>query len=268
LALIVGIAGLGTIGQVVARALDKGVPGLALGAVTSGDPARAKARLGLLSCPVSLCDIGDLAARCDVIIECAPPHAFIDIARAALPLGRTVITVSGAAILENPDLIDLARNHGARLVLATGALLGFDAVRAAAEGIIYEVRMETRKPPRSLVKAKYVIDNGIPLDDLAEPLLLFRGSARDGARLFPTSVNVAAALGLAGIGPDRTKLEIWADPGKTRNCHRIQVDADSARFTMEIENVPTDENPGTGRITALSMIAALRGLTAPFLVGS
>jgi len=99
-------------------------------------------------------------------------------------------------------------------------------------------------------------------------LLLFSGSAREGARAFPSNVNVAAALGLAGIGPDRTELEIWADPGKVRNCHRIDVESDSARLGLEIENIPTDENPGTGRITALSMIAALRGLTAPLRVGS
>jgi aspartate dehydrogenase len=259
---------LGTIGAVVAKALDRGIPGLTLGAVTSGDPARARERLSRLSRPVPLCSVGDLAAACDVIVECAPPHAFSAIAGAALPLGRTVITVSGAAILQHPEIIELARVHDARLILATGALLGFDAVRAAAEGIIHSVRMETRKPPRSFLKAHYVIDNRIALADLTESLLLFKGSARDGARLFPTSVNVAAALGLAGLGADRTELEIWADPFKQRNCHRIVVDADSARLTMEIENVPTDENPGTGRITALSMIAALRGLTAPFRVGS
>ena len=74
---------------------------------------------------------------------------------------------------------------------------------------------------------------------------------------FPANVNVAAALSLAGIGPERTRLEIWADPQVTRNTHRIVVEADAARFEMQIENVPTEENPRTGRITALSVIAAL-----------
>ena len=91
---------------------------------------------------------------------------------------------------------------------------------------------------------------------------------RDGARGFPANVNVAAALSLAGIGPERIRLEIWADPGVSRNTHRIVVEADAARFEMQIENVPTDENPRTGRITALSVIAALRRLTATLSVGS
>ena len=141
-------------------------------------------------------------------------------------------------------------------------------MRAAAESTIHSVIMVTRKPPRSLLKAKYIIENNISLDDLAEPLLVFKGSAREGAEKFPSNVNVAAALGLAGIGPDLTQLEIWADPTRVRNTHFITVDADSARFELKIENVPTEENPGTGRITALSVIAALRSLGAPMRVGT
>jgi aspartate dehydrogenase len=80
-------------------------------------------------------------------------------------------------------------------------------------------------------------------------------------------VNVAVALALAGIGPDRTMIEIWADPGIDRNIHRIEVDADSARFSMTIANVPS-ENPRTGRITALSTIACLRGLVSTLRVGT
>jgi aspartate dehydrogenase len=98
--------------------------------------------------------------------------------------------------------------------------------------------------------------------------MLFEGSAREGARAFPANVNVAAALGLAGIGPDETRLEVWADPTLERNTHRIEVEADSARFSMTIENVPSEENPRTGRITALSVIAALRRLVSPFSVGT
>ena len=75
------------------------------------------------------------------------------------------------------------------------------------------------------------------------------------------------ALSLAGIGADKTTLEIWADPALTRNTHRIEVNSDSASFSMAIENIPSD-NPKTGRITALSVIAYLRKLNAPLRVGS
>src|SRR5262249_41062595 len=99
------------------------------------------------------------------------------------------------------------------------------------------------------------------------PKLVFSGTAREGAAGFPANVNVAAALALAGIGPDRTMMEIWADPSVDRNCHTVEVDSDSARFTLAIENVPS-ENPRTGRITALSVVAALRKLKTPLRIGT
>ncbi len=79
--------------------------------------------------------------------------------------------------------------------------------------------------------------------------------------------GVAAALSLAGIGPDRTTIDIWADPAVTRNCHTIEVESDSALFSMTIENIPS-ENPKTGRITAISALAALRKMHAPHRVGT
>ena len=151
----------------------------------------------------------------------------------------------------------LAGQKTARIILVTGALLGLDAVRAAAEGKIHSVRMISRKPPTSLRGAPYLAANNIAIETIDRPTRIFSGSAREGARGFPANVNVAAALSLAGIGPDRTALEIWADPTVTRNIHTIDVDSDSARFTMTIENEPSAENPATSRIAPLSVIATL-----------
>jgi len=176
--------------------------------------------------------------------------------------------LSVGQLLENWDLVDEARATGARILVPTGALIGLDAVRAAAEGDIRSVTMITRKPPAGLDGAPYLRERGIAVTGLTEALKVFDGCARDGARGFPANVNVAAALSLAGIGPDRTRLEIWADPAVTRNTHRIEVDADTARFSMTIENVPSVENPRTGRITALSTVAALRGLVSELKVGT
>ena len=100
------------------------------------------------------------------------------------------------------------------------------------------------------------------------PKLLYTGSAREAVKGFPANVNVAAALSLAGIGPDRTTVEVWADPALDRNTHTISVESDSAQLTLTIANIPTEENPRTGKITALSVIAALRKLTAPLTVGT
>ena len=128
--------------------------------------------------------------------------------------------------------------------------------------------MTTRKPPNALSNAPFVIDNNIQLNNLLEPKLIFKGSATEGAKAFPANVNVAAAVGLAGIGANKTKLEIWADPNLKRNTHKVQVDSDSAIFEMSIQNVQTPENPGTGKITGLSVIACLRGLKSSFKIGT
>jgi aspartate dehydrogenase len=127
--------------------------------------------------------------------------------------------------------------------------------------------MVTRKPPAGLKGAPHLEAHGISVDGLTEPLKVFEGNARDAARGFPANLNVVVALALAGVGPENTRLEIWADPTVTRNTHTIHVDADSARFTMTIENIPS-ENPKTGRIVSQSVVALLRKMGASLRVGT
>ncbi len=265
----VGIAGLGAIGSKVASTIDAGaIAGMQLAAVCSGSADSARRRMKHFRSLPEIVTAQELARICDIVVDCAPKAAFREIAVPVLGAGRVLVTVSGAAILDNPDVIELARENGGRVVLATGALLGLDAIRAAAEGKIHSVQMVTRKPPRSLAGAPYLLEHEIDVESFTEAKQVFSGTAAEGARGFPSNVNVAAAVGLAGIGADRTTLEIWADPTLERNTHTIVVDADSASFEMKIENIPVEENPGTGKITALSVIAALRGETASFRAGS
>lgn len=263
----IGIAGLGAIGRRIALALRDGLPGLTLACVVAGDRAKATAWLEGqgIACPVVAAQ--ELPAHCDLVVECAPARHLEDICRPMLEAGKKVMTLSAGALLPRPELIELARARGGQIIVPTGALIGLDAVCAAAEGDIRSVRMITRKPPGGLAGAPHLVENAISIERLTEPKLVFSGSARAAAAGFPANVNVAAALSLAGIGPDATTIEIWADPTVTRNCHRIEVDADSASFSMTIENIPS-ENPKTGRITALSAIAALRKLRAPLRVGT
>ncbi|MGB7300521.1 MAG: aspartate dehydrogenase, partial [Burkholderiaceae bacterium] len=264
--LTVGIFGLGTIGREVALALDAGIDGLRLTAVAAGNSERAAQFCAGLTTDVTVTDAAGMAAICDVVMECAPAAVFGEIANACIDNGCVFMPLSVGGLLRHPDLAERAKQSGARIVVPTGALLGLDAVRAAAEGTIHSARIVTRKPPRGLAGAPYLEKHGIDVSALTEPLKVFEGSARDGVAGFPANVNVSAALSLAGIGPDRTELQIWADPGVDRNKHRIEIEADSARFTMEIENVPTESNPATGKITALSAIACLRGFAGTFRV--
>jgi len=264
----VAIAGFGAIGKVVAEALDRGIDGLALAAVSAEDTARAKRRMAGFAHPVPVVPLARLADAAEIVVECAPAALLREIAEPALMAGRTLIVLSCGALLDNFDLVDLARRHNARILVPTGALLGLDAVQAAAQGEISRIHMITRKPPLGLDGAPYLVEHGISVAGLDRALCVFTGSAREAARGFPANVNVAAALALAGIGPDKTTIEIWADPGVTRNIHRIEVEADAARLTVQIENVPSEDNPKTGRLTPLSVIALLRKLTSPLAIGT
>ena len=138
---------------------------------------------------------------------------------------------------------------------------------AAAQGEIQSVKMVTRKPVKGLLGAPFLTQNNIRLEDIKEPIRIFSGTPREAAVGFPANLNVAVALGLAGIGVDRTTLDIWADPTLDRNTHSVEVVSDSASFTMTIAGIPS-ENPKTGRITALSVLAYLRKMNAPLRVGS
>ena len=266
-ALRVGIAGLGTVGKALALAMDHGLPGVILSAVAVRDPVSAGQWLENLTRVPLITSFEDMPHHCDVLVECAPAHLLPAIAEPMLRAGKVVVPLSIGALLNHMHLIDVARDHGGQIHVPTGALLGLDAVTAAAQGTIDSVRMITRKPVQGLLGAPYLVNNGIDIEHITEPVRIFVGTPRDAAIGFPANLNVAVALSLAGIGPDKTTLEIWADPHLARNTHTIVVDADSASFTMTIENIPS-ANPKTGRITALSVIALLQKMRAPLRVGS
>lgn len=269
LALRVAVGGFGAIGKVLAEALDKGIEGLTLAAVSARDVARAETAMAGFARRVPVVPLARLWETADIVVECVPAAHLRDIAEPALAHGRTLVTLSCGALLDNFDLVELARRHGGRILVPTGALLALDAVQAAAiGGGIRSVHMITRKPPGGLKGAPYLVEHQIRIAGLTEAKCVFTGSAREAARGFPANVNVAAALALAGIGPDRTTIEIWADPAVSRNTHRIEVEADAARFSMQIENVPSAENPRTGRLTPLSVIALLRKLSSPLAIGT
>ena len=270
----VAIAGLGAIGLELARRLTPGllpgdagvgVPGMRLVAVAARDRDRAATTLAAAGVTVPVVTIEELEPLADIVVECAPAALLSSIAEPVLRAGKELIVLSVGALLDRLELVDLARATGGRITVPTGALLGLDAVAAAAESGIDSVKLVTRKPPLGLAGAPHLA--GRDLAGLTEAVQVFAGTARGAAKGFPANLNVSVALALAGIGPDRTEVEIWADPAVTRNTHTITLRSPVADLTMTIENVPS-ENPKTGRITALSVVSLLRKRTAPLAVGS
>jgi len=121
--------------------------------------------------------------------------------------GKTAVVLSVGALLENEDLIALARDNGGQIVVPTGALIGLDAVTAAAVGTIRSVRMITRKPVGGLAGAPYLLEHKIDIEGITAPLKVFERPARQAAKGFPANLNVAVALSLAGVGADRSGLD-------------------------------------------------------------
>ena len=267
--LTLAIAGLGAIGLRVARAVDAGaVPGIRLAAVSARDRVRAAERLADLTAPPKVVALGELAELADIVVECAPAAVFAEVAGPAVERGRVFVPLSVGAFLNHMELVERAKATGARIVVPTGALIGLDTVRAMAEGEIRRAVLMTRKPPAGLTGAPHLVQNNIDISNLTAPLRVFHGSAREAARGFPANVNVAAALALAGIGPDRTEVEVWADPGIDRNIQSVRIESDAGEAEMTMRNVPSPDNPKTGRIVAQSVLATLRRMTAPLVAGT
>src|ERR1700709_2102376 len=171
----VAVAGLGAIGTGVVEALDHGIDGLVLAAVSVQNPEKHRSRLASLTKPPAVLTIEALVDVADIVIECAPSSLVRSIVAPFVSCGKTAVVLSAGALLEHEDLIELAKQNGGQIVVPTGALIGLDAVTAAAEGTIHSVRMVTRKPVTGLAGAPYIVENNIAIEQITEPLKIFAG---------------------------------------------------------------------------------------------
>ena len=180
----IAVAGLGAIGTRVVEALDRGIDGLVLTAVSVQNPEKHRSRLANLTRPPAVLPIEALVDVADIVIECAPSKLVRSIVAPFVGRGKTAVVLSAGALLDHDDLIELAKQNGGQIVVPTGALIGLDAVTAAAVGKIHSVRMVTRKPVRGLAGAPYIVENNIDIEQITEPLKIFDGTrARGGKRI-------------------------------------------------------------------------------------
>jgi aspartate dehydrogenase len=167
-------------------------------------------------------------------------------------------------VLAEPEaehaLLEAASSGGAQAVVLSGGIGGLDAIASAREGGLTRVTHTARKPARTLLPASEAAD-------LHEPRELFRGSVREGALLFPESINVAAAVALAGLGLDRTVVCVIADPSVERNRHEVVAEGAFGVLRFEIANVPSETNPKTGKLVAMSVVHALRRRASHLVIG-
>ncbi len=254
----IGIAGTGAIGKAVIHALMDGIDGMELIGVSDKTPSQD------ISTPYLSFD--ELAKRCDMIIECLPPDIVPELAQKVLKCDKELIMISSCALLIFPEILEWNKASKGRIIIPSGALAGMDGVRALSQMGIKKSRISSTKPPKGFLNAPHIIKNAIDLKMITQKTLLFSGNAIDAAKGFPANVNVAATLSIAGIGSQRTEVEIWADPDSTGNNHEIYVEGEYSNISVKIENTPDPNNPKSSMLAAQSIIATLKSFEAPLVV--
>jgi aspartate dehydrogenase len=265
----VGVIGCGTIGGEICQAIDSGLVRAELvGIYDVVAPAAERLAKRLRRAPPFLSQEQVIGAA-DLVVEATSRDVAPGIIRAALGRGRDVLVMSVGGLLTClEEAVALAQSQDRRIFVPTGAIAALDAVKGAAVATITRVTLTTRKPPKALAGAPFVVKHSIDLEGLREPTVIFTGSAAEAVPAFPANVNVAAALSLAGIGPQRTEVRVIADPTSDKNIHEIEMEGSFGRMIARMENVPSPNNPKTSYMASLSAIALLQRLTAPLIIGT
>ena len=269
----VGLLGGGTIARLVLEKVRQGIlPGVEV-VVLAGRSAEspAAALAAEFAVPYVLGRRGLERTRPDTVLEAASHAAVKEHLVPLLEAGMNVIVLSAGALVDDvlrDSAEAAARKSGALMYVPSGGIGGLDALKTACLGGAEEVSIQVAKPPAAWKGIAYVESRGFELDGLAAPITLFEGPAREGVPHFPQNVNIAAILSLGGIGVDRTRLKVVADPGLTLNTHTIEVSGRCGRFRVVLENVPAPENPKTSWLACYSALAALKALESRVRYGT
>ena len=212
-----------------------------------------------------------IALKPDAVIEAASHDAVRQYAVPLLEAGIPVIVLSGGALCDDAlrtKLERLAAEKRALLYVPSGGIGGLDALKAACAAGVDEVEIAVTKPPVAWKDIPYVERLGVDLDRLAGATTLFDGSARDGVPHFPANVNIAAVLSMAGVGFDRTRLKVVADPALKFNTHYITIRGRTGTISLKFESVPSPDNPKTALLACYSALAAIKALGASVRYGT
>ena len=202
----------------------------------------------------------------DLVIEVAGREAVAQWGEAALEAAPAFAVASTSAFCDETllsRLVGLAERRGHCILVPPGALSGVDGLAAAAVLGLDRVRHTIVKPPAAWrgTEAEARVDLGA----IAGPTVLFAGPAREAARRFPQNANVAVISALAGIGLERTELELVADPAVTRNVHRLRAEGAFGTLDMSIENQPLAANPKSSELTALNLVRLVENRIRPLV---
>lgn len=260
----VGLVGCGNIAADLCIALQKGTIPAEIVALTDVDDARARLMLRTFQLNAEICGVDENAAKVDFVVECAVAGAVEGVLKAMMQYHRNCLVMSVGGLMAHVDLLEEARKRNIQVRIPSGAICGLDGIRAAMEAGLHSVTLTTRKPPKGLAGAPYLVERKISLENLDEPLVIFEGPAIEAIKAFPQNVNVAAALSLMGIGAVETRVRIIADPRATSNTHEIVAEGAFGRLQTVTENLPSPRNAKSSYLASLSACAELRSAAAAF----
>lgn len=268
----IGIVGCGAIGSSLAKAIVKDFSGEAkLCALYDLDGRKSLNLSKKVSGNLNLAahNLRGLIKGSRLVVEAASAKFSWDIARAVLSSGRDIMIMSvGGVAGRLKQLTALAKKHGARVYIPSGAISGLDALKAAKIGGIKNITLTTTKHPSSFKGVSYIEAQGINLAAIKKDTVLFSGKASQAIKYFPQNINVAAVLGLAGIGVNKTKVRIVASPKASKNMHEIKVESRSGDIFSRTENILHPDNPKTSFLAVLSAVAMLKQILEPVKIGT
>lgn len=267
----IGIIGTGAIGKEIARAIDDGTVPATLVAIWDRQVEEAKEFALTLKQKPKVLPLEELVKECNIVVEAAAQAAVKEVAVAALSNSKSVMIMSVGALADKElleQIKSLAREHHCHIYVPSGAICGLDGVKSASIKHIDSVTITTRKPIKGLLGAPFVVKNKLDIEKFTKPTEIFSGPAAVAIKEFPANVNVAASLSLVGIGFDKTMVKVVVDPTITRNTHEIHVKGDFGELHTIIENVPSETNPRTSYLAALSAIATLKQVCEPLKIGT
>lgn len=198
----------------------------------------------------------------DVIIECASKDAVKEYGKKIIESKKDLIVLSVGAFSDKKYLVelqDLSNLNNTKILIPTGAIAGLDSIRSVKK-YLDSLSITTTKHPKSLAGAPFFKRSKIKLDDINSETVLFEGNASTAIELFPANVNVAVATALAGIGLEKTRVSIKADPLISVNKHEIVAKGSFGEIHIIVQNMPSPSNPKTSYLASLSAIECLRGL--------
>ena len=266
----VGIIGCGAIGSEIAAACagtlnDK----VSLAALYDIDGKKAKALSSrLLKENITVSSLDDLFEKADLVIESASAAAAREVLKKALECSKSAMIMSTGGLIDSKTFLEEARKKNINVYFPSGAVCGIDGLKAAGISGIKKVTLTTRKPPKGLAGAPYLIEKSIDLSSVRGEEVVFEGSALEAVKGFPKNINVSSVLSLAGIGPDKTAVRIVTSPAYSTNTHEVEITGDFGRITARTENVPSEKNPKTSKLAILSAIATLRGIVESVRIGT